>query len=178
MKKKIIFYFSFYLFLLILFCGCEKPITTVEAVSAEIQQTPIAWIEEFEVETIIEDNESPLEREVLQAFTTVIQNVYADYEYLIYVKDNAFYIDIWLTGLADNVSTSIVYNYFGQWNSFVENTQKIVVSLKGIAEALGSDYDVYWTWYDTVKGSKTPFLAFCNDEVYFSMVVEILEKSP
>ena len=48
--------------------------------------------------------------------------------------------------------------------------------MKELAETMGSDFNVVWTWYDVVDEKDTPFLAVFNDTVMFEMAEEIVKQ--
>lgn len=114
------------------------------------------------------DNEA-----IISTFVSLIDLHYPNYKYNIYVEDECFYIDIWQPNLANDLSTLIIYNQLDSWYTLVDATEFACGEMKALAETMGSEFNVIWTWYDEVNGKDTPFLTSFNDTVYFDMLKEI-----
>ena len=140
---------------------------TTEAESAESEVTE--EVEEVEeVEETSDTNEA-----IISTFNSLIDLSYPNYKHNVYIEEDIFYIDIWQDGLADDLSTLIIYDQLDAWYVLVENTESCCGEMKELAETMGSDFNVVWTWYDIVNEKDTPFLVVFNDAVMFDMAEEI-----
>lgn len=150
----------------------EEPETTVVDTAPAASETTEA--EPTESEEVEESEETNSTNEaIISTFNSLIDLNYPNYKYNVYVEENTFYVDIWQDGLAADLSTLIIYDQLDAWYTLVENTEFCCGEMKELAETMGSDFNVIWTWYDVVNEKDTPFLAVFNDTVMFDMAEEI-----
>lgn len=158
----------------------EEPETTIVDTAATSETTEVEPTESEvveEVEEVEETEETNNTNEaVISTFSSLIDLNYPNYRYNVYVEEDIIHVDIWQDGLANDLSTLIIYDQLDAWYTLVESTKFCCGEMKELAETMGSDFNVVWTWYDVVDEKDTPFLAVFNDTVMFDMAEEIVKQ--
>lgn len=159
----------------------EEPETIVVDTAAAASETTEVEPTESEVVEEVEEVEETEETNntneaVISTFSSLIDLNYPNYKYSVYVEEDIIHVDIWQDGLANDLSTLIIYDQLDAWYTLVESTKFYCGEMKELAETMGSDFNVVWTWYDVVDEKDTPFLAVFNDTVMFDMAEEIVKQ--
>ena len=94
----------------------------------------------------------------------------ASYEVKFDKNLEAYVVNITYLGVADSLSTCIIYNQMNEWDELVSSISNASrASTEMIQNTMGSKYTVIQNLYDVVDGKKTRFITCENGIVLFDM---------